>query len=485
MPDQAATGPAMARPARRSHVVAMLLADWLWINAAFALAYGLRYRAELGGPIEWFNHVEYTAYAPWGLGLSLILVAMLWLNGLYGRRRARSGLSSLYGLTSSTVVAVALLTILIFGVRPTAQSRLMLIYSAGLIAAGLAGIRLVDELLRHRRRRRGDGLQRVLIVGAGDRGRKIMSSIVAQPGGDYAGVGFLDDDPEVGNQPIGRFLPLGTTADLPSVLAHESVDLVIVALPWQARDRIRLVVRECERAGVPVRLVPDLFQLSLNRVELDSFYGVPLIGVRAPVIAGRQGSIKRAIDVIVSGFGLVVLSPLAALVALAIRLETPGPVFFRQTRIGRHGTPFTCYKFRSMTRDAERERAALEERNEASGPLFKIRDDPRLTRVGRVIRRLSVDEAPQLWNVLLGDMSLVGPRPPLPEEVARYEDWHRRRLESAPGLTGLWQVSGRSELTFDEMVMLDLYYAENWSLGLDLQILLRTFPTVLRGTGAF
>ena len=132
-----------------------------------------------------------------------------------------------------------------------------------------------------------------------------------------------------------------------------------------------------------------------------------------------------------------------------------------------------------------RERAALEERNEASGPLFKIRDDPRLTRVGRVIRRLSVDEAPQLWNVLLGDMSLVGPRPPLPEEVARYEDWHRRRLESAPGLTGLWQVSGRSELTFDEMVMLDLYYAENWSLGLDLQILLRTFPTVLRGTGAF
>jgi exopolysaccharide biosynthesis polyprenyl glycosylphosphotransferase len=263
------------------------------------------------------------------------------------------------------------------------------------------------------------------------------------------------------------------------------VDLVIVALPWRARDLIVRLVRVCERSGVAVRLVPDLFQLSLNRVDLDQFYGVPLIAVRAPVISGRQGSVKRAIDVVVAAVSLIVTAPLTAAIALAIRLETPGPALFRQTRLGRDGVPFTCLKFRSMVQDAERELPSLADRNEASGPLFKMRDDPRLTRVGRWIRRLSLDELPQLLNVLAGDMSLVGPRPPLPGEAEQYEDWHRRRLEVAPGLTGLWQVSGRSEVTFDEMVMLDLFYAENWSLAMDMQILLRTVPSVLRGTGAF
>src|SRR5205823_4310129 len=152
---------------------------------------------------------------------------------------------------------------------------------------------------------------------------------------------------------------------------------------------------------------------------------------------------------------------------------------------GKEGKPFTCYKFRSMRATAEQEREALNELNEADGPLFKIRRDPRLTRVGRIIRRLSIDEFPQFWNVLQGDMSLVGPRPPIPAEVEQYEDWHRRRLETVPGITGLWQVSGRSELSFDEMVMLDIYYIENWSLGLDLQILARTGPAVVAGSGAF
>ena len=194
---------------------------------------------------------------------------------------------------------------------------------------------------------------------------------------------------------------------------------------------------------------------------------------------------KRAIDVIVAASGLIVLSPLLMLIALAIKLESPGPVIFRQVRVGKGGRHFTVHKFRSMRETAEQERAALLSQNEASGPLFKMKDDPRRTRVGALIRRLSLDELPQLYNVLLGEMSLVGPRPPLPSEVEQYQDWHMKRLETWPGITGLWQVSGRSDLSFDEMVLLDIYYVENWSLLLDLQIAFRTIPTLILGTGAY
>jgi lipopolysaccharide/colanic/teichoic acid biosynthesis glycosyltransferase len=177
--------------------------------------------------------------------------------------------------------------------------------------------------------------------------------------------------------------------------------------------------------------------------------------------------------------------PICAVIALAIRLESVGPIFYKQVRIGKNGNPFNCYKFRSMVVDADLRRDELGCINEASGPLFKVRKDPRLTRVGRFIRRYSLDELPQLFNVLRGDMSIIGPRPNLPKEVEQYQEWHKKRLSVTPGITGLWQVSGRSDLTFDEMVLLDIYYVENWSLGLDLNILLRSIPAVIFGKGAY
>jgi exopolysaccharide biosynthesis polyprenyl glycosylphosphotransferase len=194
---------------------------------------------------------------------------------------------------------------------------------------------------------------------------------------------------------------------------------------------------------------------------------------------------KRGLDIIASGIGLVVLSPLLGLVALAVKSDTPGPILFRQERVGKNGRPFVLYKFRSMVVGAEQEQDQLVGQNEASGPLFKIKDDPRLTRVGKIIRRMSIDELPQLHNVLRGEMSLVGPRPAVPQEVEQYQEWHRKRLEISPGLTGLWQVSGRSDLTFDEMVLLDIYYIEHWSPALDAIITLRTIPRVLFGDGAY
>jgi lipopolysaccharide/colanic/teichoic acid biosynthesis glycosyltransferase len=181
----------------------------------------------------------------------------------------------------------------------------------------------------------------------------------------------------------------------------------------------------------------------------------------------------------------LVALPFVLLIALAIRLDTPGPIFFRQMRVGKHGKEFACFKFRSMVSNADELRGQIAELNESTGPLFKIRNDPRLTRVGRFIRRYSLDELPQLFNVLHGEMSLIGPRPNLPQEVDQYQEWMKKRLSVSPGLTGLWQVSGRSDLTFDEMVLLDIYYVENWSIGLDINILLRSVPAVLRAKGAY
>jgi exopolysaccharide biosynthesis polyprenyl glycosylphosphotransferase len=236
---------------------------------------------------------------------------------------------------------------------------------------------------------------------------------------------------------------------------------------------------------VRARLVPDLLQMSLSRMDVDDLGGVPMIGIKEISITGWKSVTKRAIDFTVALVGLIVLSPLMLFIALVIKLDSPGPVLFRQIRVGKGGRHFVLYKFRSMREGAEEEQQKLTDLDEAGGPIFKIRHDPRCTRLGRFLRRTSLDEMPQLYNVLRGEMSLVGPRPPIPTEVEHYEEWHKKRLEVSPGMTGLWQVSGRSELTFDEMVLLDIYYIENWSAALDTEIFMRTIPKVIFGNGAY
>jgi len=461
----------------------LAFADQLAVNAAFAAAHALRYGFGLGPEIKLF--VPYRDYAPWGVVLGIIVGLLLGVEGGYTRRRHQTWFESAYSAMAATLVGVALLIVVLYGVRPEAQSRLMLPYAAGLAVVAIAAVRALDGAWQRRLRLRGHGVQRTLIVGAGESGRAIMRNLMAQPDLGYRVIGFLDDDGTKRAQPIGRYAPLGETADLAHVLEREPVDLVIVALPWTARERIMAAVEACEERAVHVRIVPDLLQLSLNQIDTNSLNGIPLIAVRSPAIVGWRMRAKRAMDVAFSLGFLALSAPLLLVVAALIVLDSSGPVLFRQERVGRFGRRFTCFKFRSMHVGSDARRGDLKHCNEATGPIFKIRSDPRVTRVGRVIRRLSIDELPQLWNVVIGDMSMVGPRPPMPCEVAEYQDWHHRRLDVAPGLTGLWQVSGRSKLTFDEMVMLDLFYAENWSLGLDLRILLRTVPTVLLGTGAY
>jgi lipopolysaccharide/colanic/teichoic acid biosynthesis glycosyltransferase len=272
-------------------------------------------------------------------------------------------------------------------------------------------------------RQNGRGVDRVLIIGAGEVGRAVMRNVIAQPELSYHLIGFLDDDPSKASTDIGPIKALGPIENLPRIVKENAIDVVMITLPWQYHHKIVRLVGEAEHTGVRAAVVPDLCQLSMGGVQLEEINGIPLISIKQP-LTGVNQVIKRYSTCRLLPV-MLVLMPVWLLVALAIRLDSPGPIFFRQIRSGRHGEPFVFYKFRSMRQDAEAELERLRDLNEASGPLFKIRDDPRQTRVGRFLRRTSIDETPQFLNVLRGEMSLVGPRPGLPSEVAQYLDWQR------------------------------------------------------------
>jgi len=461
------------------------LTDIPLVNLAFALAYWVRYRLQWFKAVDEAFYVSYAAYVPVAIGLTVILLMVFKMEGAYDQARGKGWLNEAYTVLNGTTTSIMVMVFITFFLKPLYYSRLIFIYAAVSIILVLSLARLGRALIVGRLRQRGIGVERVLIVGAGEIGRTVMANLVAEPKLGYDVIGFVDDNPDKGNADMGPFKGLGGTDRVPQLITGHAVDEVIITLPWMYHRKIQTIVAQCERERVRARIVPNLFEMRLSHVELDDLNGIPLLGMREVTISGWKLFVKRSMDVIVSGLGLTVLSPVLFLIAVAIKLDSRGPVLFRQTRVGRGGREFSIYKFRSMRQDAEECLAELEVHNEASGPLFKMRDDPRITRIGRLLRKTSLDELPQFYNVLRGDMSLVGPRPPLPREVSRYQPWQRRRLEVAPGVTGLPGVSGRSNLTFDEQVFLDIYYIENWSPALDMMILLRTIPQVFLGDGAF
>jgi exopolysaccharide biosynthesis polyprenyl glycosylphosphotransferase len=276
-------------------------------------------------------------------------------------------------------------------------------------------------------------------------------------------------------------------SEVASVIAREPIDEVVIALPMDKYGSlVHSIVRLCEEQGTIVRVWPDIFHLRIAKLHIDELNGIPFVTLRS----GPQNEwlliLKRLIDVLGSITLLLALLPLFAVVAVLIKWDSPGPVFFTQERVGLNKRRFQLIKFRTMAKGAEKQQQVLEHLNEAVGPVFKIRDDPRITRIGKFLRRLSIDELPQLLNVFKGDMSLVGPRPlPLRDVENIDTQWHKRRFSVYPGLTCLWQISGRSTLSFDDWVRLDLEYIDNWSLGLDLKILMRTIPAILKGDGAY
>jgi exopolysaccharide biosynthesis polyprenyl glycosylphosphotransferase len=466
----------------RPSIVALV--DVLLINLAFFVAWYARYRLEVGAEIAVENYVEWSTYSTIQLALTAVLLTVFRLQGLYRMRRGAGWVDEMGTVLYGTLIGIAIMIVGAFYLRPFGLSRLIFVYAGVLILYFLGVARVVERIIQSWRRRRGHGLQRIVVVGSGPLGRLIMQNVVAQPDLGYQIVGFVDEER---TEDIGRFTSLGRPADIPALVDQLDVDEVIIALPAADHQRISQLVLSCSERDVGFRIVPDFYELTLNQVDIVDVNGIPLIGLRDTQMSRGNTLAKRAIDVVLAGLSLVVLSPLLLLVAALIKLDSPGPVLVKQTRIGRGGKPFSFPKFRSMYQDADQRLANVLHLDEArsAGRLFKVKNDPRRTRVGRWLRKLSIDELPQLWTVLAGDMSLVGPRPPFPHEVDKYEDWHRRRLDVLPGITGLWQVSGRSNLTFDEMALLDIWYIENWSIGLDFKIMLRTIPAVALGTGAY
>ena len=458
------------------------LVDLMLVNLAFLGAYWMRYVLGLGGTVEERFLIGLEDYREVQVGLSVVLLAVYAVAGVYRDQVRPSLVADSWRVLAATSVGMMLLLAFVFLFQGYGYSRGLFAFAWLLVSVFTVAARVVARLLSPLWRRWGIGVRRVVVVGGGGLGYLVMHVLTTEPGLGYELVGFVSDDEE---EDVGRFPRLASISELAGLVQEHRVDEVIVALPAGSPRPITDIMEQCHRNGLGFRVVPDLYELSLSRVDIEDLRGIPLVGVKPVSLGKLDYFLKRAFDLAIALALVIILAPLLALIAIAIKLDSSGPVLFRQIRLGRGDKPFPSYKFRSMKDNAEAEVGKLKKHNEATWPLFKMRNDPRITRVGRLLRRTSLDELPQFFNVIKGEMSLVGPRPPIPSEVETYKPWHRRRLEVAPGVTGLWQVSGRSDLPFDEMVMLDIYYIENWSLALDFSILLRTIPAVLSGRGAY
>jgi exopolysaccharide biosynthesis polyprenyl glycosylphosphotransferase len=418
-------------------------------------------------------------------GLALLAYAVgwpvaLWSQGLYRTRIRLMLRSELLDVVRATVLfAAAILSILFVAKLGDVSRGVLAIIFPGLAVSAFAARRAIAWTLEQLRAR-GRNTRFVLILGANRRAEAFADLVEAQSALGLRIIGHLtvDDDPMMLTRPI-----LGTLGDLEDILHARVVDEVAICLPVSQWARIDAIARLCEEEGKIVRIPIYVLEHTLSTGRVEEIAGLPIYSImRGPDrVLGLIA--KRAIDIVGAALLLVVLSPLAMVITIAIRLDSPGPIYFRQRRVGLHGRTVELVKFRSMVLDAEERLDRLTDRNEIRGHAFKVTGDPRITQVGRWLRRMSLDELPQLWNVLRGEMSLVGPRPPLPSEVAGYDIWHRRRLSMKPGMTGLWQVRARHETDFDRWVEADLEYIDRWSFWLDMRIMLRTIPAVFGREG--
>jgi exopolysaccharide biosynthesis polyprenyl glycosylphosphotransferase len=412
----------------------------------------------------------------WGL--------LLYAAGFYRSHRTLPLGEEIWAAARVAFGGTALLALIVYGLRLEFVSRWFLVVFGSLNFLFLATEKVLLRLTSRWVRTRGYNFRTVLLVGTGSKAVSMAEFFEAHPHWGFRVVGYLDDD-NGGEIRRGKRWPcLGKIADLESVLVRDVVDELIFVIEKGKLGDYEQALLVAERHGVRAHVSLDIFPHVLARPVLEELDGVPLLSFTTTPSNPVQLVVKRAVDLVVSLALFLVTLPLQLIAAAAIRLTSHGPVFFRQTRCGLNGRHFTLVKFRTMRDGAQQLLPEISHLNEMTGPVFKSSHDPRLTPVGRVLRRLSIDELPQLVNVIVGDMSLVGPRPPLPEEVSRYEPWQRRRLSMSPGLTCLWQVSGRNDLDFDRWMELDLKYIDTWSPMLDLKILLKTVPAVLSGKGA-
>jgi len=332
--------------------------------------------------------------------------------------------------------------------------------------------------------KKGIGCRNILVVGTNSMVKKFMDFVKANPELGFNICGLVDDDPLLVGKKLYGYQVLGVLSDIPTILDSLVVDEITFIVPRKWIDRLDTVIKECEKEGVHTTILADFYETKISKPQITDFFGTPVLNFRTIPAQDDEIFFKRLIDLLGSTILLVLMSPVFLFIALAIKLDSRGPVFYRQERKGLFGRKFKIVKFRTMRQNAELEREELMKLNEMSGPVFKIKNDPRITRVGRFLRKTSLDEIPQLINVFKGEMSLVGPRPLPSYEAEQFKKWEKRRQSMKPGITCLWQINGRNSINFDEWIKLDLKYIDTWSLWKDFQILIKTIPAVLMGKGA-
>lgn len=497
----------MLRQFSTRRVVGSFILDWLGTLGVLLLAAYLRGQFNTAPALIIrfanllqisINRWEITGPSAVFIPQVFILVALIWpfffiaFSVYDGRHNATLKAELLNLLLAIVASTLTLAGVLYFSYQNTSRILFLLFFFLDLCL--LLGFRITWWIYRLGPRH-GRQYHRVLVVGAGQVGQRAVTELHRYAEGRVVPIGFVDDDLDKLGQQIEGLPVLGTLEQIPEIVQKHQIQDAVIALPLRAHERLVKICRLLQNVSVRIHVIPDLFALSFPNATLDGFGGIPVIALGRPGIDGWQRWLKRMFDVIVTLAILFVVWPIMLIVALFIRFDSKGPIFYRQKRIGENGLEFHMLKFRSMRIDSDdkihreyvtrliKENVSLDSQDAHQNGSLKLERDPRVTRVGYFIRKTSLDELPQLFNVLRGEMSLVGPRPPIPYEVALYQEWHKRRLEAIPGITGLWQVKGRNRVSFDEMVRMDLDYIEHQSVWLDLKLLLQTPFVLMRGAG--
>lgn len=417
----------------------------------------------------------------------LYLIVPVWLFLLLNYRcyqslRVKSLWQTLAPVSRAVLAGGFTLMAAIFVFKLEYISRALVIMFIAIDLAALSLIRTALYLFSHSVRRKGYNYRSILIVGSGRRAESFAKILDGHKEWGLRVIGFVDYDDSPSRRVDSRRF-IGSLSQLPDIITSSQVDEVVFIVPRNGLEKIERHVLFCEEIGIKASVSADFYSHKLAKASYEELQGWPLLSFTPYPRIEEWFVLKRTMDIVFSFLILLLSAPIFVAASIAVKASSPGPVFFRQTRCGMNGRRFDLLKFRTMVVNADRLKSTIEHLNEMSGPVFKAKNDPRITRVGRFLRKYSLDELPQLINVLKGDMSLVGPRPPLPDEVAKYDMWQRRRLSVPPGLTCIWQVAGRNRIGFDQWMKLDLEYIDNWSLSRDFKIIMKTIPAVLRGTG--
>ena len=481
----------------------LMVADLFLVTGSFFIGYFLRDAIAYFPPFTFLvpylydEHLLPIEYYAFYVGLLPIFLltwgGLLSYFGMYKSSRLRSIPESLGSILKAAIVGFVIFGSYIFILRMQEDiSRLLIGFTFTIAALLLCFEKIVFvyilQIISKMDKNFKSALivfRRIIIVGTGKRSRTFIELIKNNPGWNIKIVGLLDMDIAKKGEKINGQEVIGTLDDIPHLIQDNIIDEIVFIVPRSWLNKIEDIMLFCENAGLKVLVAVNLFDLKFSRAKQTDLQGFPLLAFESTPEKLGHLFLKRLFDFIISGVALVILAPVFMVIAAIIRMTSEGPVFYKQLRCGLYGRKFIFYKFRTMVKDAESKLKDLLIYNEMNGPVFKMTKDPRVTGMGKWLRKYSLDELPQLWNVLKGDMSLVGPRPPLPHEVENYDNWQRRRLSMRPGITCLWQISGRNEIVdFTEWMKLDLQYIDNWSLWLDFKILFRTIPVVLLGVGA-